>query len=398
MKKNRPFVLRNLNVHTETTVLESASVFIKEGCIAAIEKHFLDKNDVEVIDFPPHFHLVPGFIDVHVHGANNHDVMDASGEALHNISQALAKEGTTSFLATTMAAPINNLEQVLSNVRNFIDRPEINSGAKILGVHLEGPFISKAKANAQSEQFIVPVDIDLIASWQSEYKNLIKIVTLAPEIKDALQLINYLSHHEIIASLGHSDATFDQMQQAVEKGCTHATHLFNAMRGLHHREPGAVTSALLSSKVMTEIICDGIHLHPAIIQLILKLKGKDKIILVTDSMRAKCMSNGIYDLGGQAVQVENEVARLSNGLLAGSTLKMNEAIKNFMQFTGLSLFDTAKMASENPAKTLGIFDRKGSIELNKDADLTVLDNQLNVVMTLSKGEIIYNHYTSRCEV
>lgn len=393
MQQNKPLLLRNLHIHKETHLIESGSVFVKNKTIHAINEKIIEPPEgTTVLDFPSNFHLVPGFIDVHVHGANNSDVMDANQEGLINISETLAKEGTTSFLATTMSASIDHIEKTLCAIRDFMSQQEKINGATILGAHLEGPFISPKKANAQNAEHICLPDFNYIKKWQHLSGDVIKMVTFAPELANSLELIDHLRSNRIVASMGHTDATFEEMQKAIDAGCTHATHLFNAMRGLHQREPGAVTAALLSPKVMTELICDGIHLHPAILKLALKLKGNENIALVTDSMRAKCMQNGLYDLGGQSVTVNESVARLADGTLAGSTLKMNSAIKNFMQFTECSLFETIRMAAENPAKGLGVFDKKGSIAVSKDADLVVLDNELEVAMTIKEGQIIYDNF------
>lgn len=384
-------ILANLKVHTEKDVQENACVVIRGESIHAVVtkdeiKHF---KDAEVIDFPEHYSLVPGFIDMHIHGANNSDVMDATVEALTNISQSLAKEGTTGFLATTMTASQKDIEKTLTTVRDFMKQQNANSGARVLGVHLEGPFLSPKKVGAQRSDLILEPKKEYIEHWQKISDHVIKLITIAPELPNSLEFIKYLKQKNIIASIGHTDATYVESKAAIDAGCTHATHLFNAMRGIHQREPGTVTAILLSDLVIAELILDDIHLDPAIVQLVLKLKSKDKIVLVTDSMRAKCLQDGVYDLGGQSVTVKNNVASLSDGTLAGSVLKMNSALQNFIKFTGCSLTDAIQCASENPARALRIYDKKGSIAPNKDADLVILDEKLNVVMTVREGFVIF---------
>jgi N-acetylglucosamine-6-phosphate deacetylase len=231
-------------------------------------------------------------------------------------------------------------------------------------------------------------DTSWVEKWQSACQQQIQMVTLAPELPHSHELIQYLKQHQIVASMGHSDATYAETVSAIEQGCSHVTHLFNAMSGIHQREPGVVTGALLSSDVSVELIADGMHLHPAIVQLILRVKDKEKIVLVTDAMRAKCMRDGVYDLGGQAVVVRAGVARLANGTLAGSTLKMSQAIQNMLQFTDCTLWDVCQFASRNPAQVLNIFDRKGSIRQGKDADIVVLDEQYQPVLTVCEGRIV----------
>lgn len=384
------FIISGPQIYTEQEILPHAAIAIEKGVIKAIDKTPANTVNTKIISFPENYHVVAGFIDLHIHGVNNQDVMDATPEALSLMSQALAAEGTTAFLATTMTASQSEIENALMAVRKYIDMQKTIEGAIILGVHLEGPFISPKKIGAQRlDQLLMP-DITLIEHWQKITKNIIKIVTLAPELPNSADFIRYLQQHNIIASIGHSDATYAETQSAIDAGIHYATHVFNAMRGIHQREPGAVLAALLSDQVATELIVDGKHLHSAIVELILKLKNKEKMILITDAMRAKCLGDGTYDLGGQAVTVKHGVATLADGTLAGSTLTLPSAIRNMMHFTNCSLFDAAKMASENPAKALGIFHKKGSIAVGKDADLVVLDEQYQVVMTVCGGVIVYS--------
>lgn len=341
-----------------------------------------DTQSATVYDFPEDFYLVPGFIDLHIHGAKGFDVMDANIEALTGISDALAKEGVTGFLATTMTASDEHISTVLKTISSFMPN---NNGASILGIHLEGPFISAEKMGAQPGGKIKLPDPALISHWQKTANGGIRLITLAPELAGILPLITQLNEMGIIVSVGHTDATYAETSIAIKAGCTHATHLFNAMRGLHQREPGALGALLLSEKINAEIIVDGLHLHPAVVDLALRLKGKDKLMLVTDAMRAKCLRDGEYDLGGQNVSVRSRVATLADGTLAGSTLTMPEAIKNMMQFTGCKLEDAIRMASFNPARTLKMEKRKGSIAEGKDADLVVMNPSLEVVMTMREG-------------
>jgi N-acetylglucosamine-6-phosphate deacetylase len=379
-------IISGPSVYTAEGVLQNVNVVVDKGVIADISA--ADKNN-NILQFPESYHLIPGFIDLHVHGANNKDVMDATHEALTVLSKTLAAEGTTSYLATTMTATPSEIEKALCAVSTYMREQENVQGAAILGVHLEGPFISPKKVGAQNAKNLLLPDIKLLAEWQKKSGHVIKLVTLAPELANSLELIRYLRTHNIVASIGHSDATYAETQNAIKEGCHYVTHLFNAMRGMQQREPGVVTAALLSNKVKTELIVDGIHVHPAIVELTLRLKGIDQIVLVTDAMRAKCLGNGIYDLGGQDVYVEEGIATLANGTLAGSMLKMPEAIRKMMIFTGCDFYDAVRMASENPAQVLNIFAKKGSIAVGKDADLVVLDNDFCVAMTMVGGKVVY---------
>ncbi|OAI49475.1 hypothetical protein AYO45_02325 [Gammaproteobacteria bacterium SCGC AG-212-F23] len=383
MSKHNELIIIGPAIYTEEAVLSDKMLIIRDGKIHDIVSITEEKKfpHAEFMRFPKHYHLAPGFIDMHVHGANNADVMDAHPEALQKICDTLLLEGTTSYLATTMTASGEQIEKVLSSVSEFKN----TAGAEIVGIHLEGPFLSPQKTGAQRKEFLCAPDLELFKKWQALAKNKIKLVTLAPEYPNSSEFIQYLKQNNIIASLGHTHATYAESKAAIQAGCTHATHLFNAMSGMHQREPGAVTAALLADTVMAELIVDGIHLHPAIVQLAFKIKGKNNIVLVTDAMRAKCMQDGCYDLGGQTVTVNNAMPLLADGTLAGSVLKMSDALKNMMAFTACDLQTALHMTSINPAKALGIFAQKGSIAKNKIADLVVLDEKLNVVTALCKG-------------
>lgn len=385
-------ILTGPQVYAEQGMLPNAAIMISDGSIQAITAATQVKNTVadEVHYFPADYHLVAGFIDLHVHGVNGQDVMDATPEALRVISKALAAEGTTGFLATTMTAKTQEIANTLLAVRDFMDAKHTVQGASILGVHLEGPFISPKKAGAQCAAQVLVPDILMFERWQQTTAKVIKLVTLAPELPNSVGFIRYLKEQGVIVALGHTDATYAETVAAIVEGLSYATHIFNAMRGIHQREPGAALAALLSDQVLTELIVDGVHLHPAMVQFILKLKTKEKMILVTDAMRAKCLGDGMYDLGGQDVVVKEGVATLSDGTLAGSALKMSVAIQNMLRFTPCSLWDVLQMTSANPAKALGIFHKKGSIAVGKDADVVVLDEKLNVVMTLCGGVVVYH--------
>lgn len=384
-------IISGLSVYTEKEILPKATVCIKNGIIDQVLTQSVQEADFQ---FPDTFHLVPGFIDLHVHGVNQWDVMDATPESLMGMSQALAREGTTAFLATTMTAAKQDIENALKNVRAVMQSTPM--GAKIMGVHLEGPFISPNKVGAQSAKHILLPQQKEIEHWQAISDRVIKLVTLAPELAGSLDFIRYLQSQHIIPAMGHTNATYTESLAAIAAGCHYATHLFNAMRGIHQREPGIATAALLSDAVWTELIVDGLHLHPAIVNLIFKLKTADKMVLVTDAMRAKCMADGQYDLGGQPVFVNNQEARLRDGTLAGSLLKLPTAIVNLMRYTSCDLPSAIKMASANPAKILGLFAKKGSIAVGKDADLVVLDEQLNVVMTICEGRLSYHFTPTAC--
>jgi N-acetylglucosamine-6-phosphate deacetylase len=365
-------------------LLSGAQVYTATGILV---------NDaVKILNFPANYHLVPGFIDLHTHGANGADVMDATPDALATISKTLAAEGTTAFLATTMTASVKQIDSALKNIHAFMQASA--PGAAILGVHLEGPFLAATKMGAQQPDNLCLPDVKMMAHWNTVSGNTIRLVTLAPELAGSDALIKFLRKQNIIASIGHTNATFAEANSAIAAGCTHATHLFNAMRGIMQREPGTVTAALLAPEVMAELIVDGVHLHPAIVKLALATKGKDKIVLITDAMRAKCLADGCYDLGGQMTAVKAGQVQLADGTLAGSVLQMSSALQNVMRFTDCSLADALLMAATNPARQLGLAKRKGCIAEGMDADLVVLDDKLQVVLTICGGRIVFENITS----
>ncbi|MDF2530087.1 MAG: N-acetylglucosamine-6-phosphate deacetylase [Gammaproteobacteria bacterium] len=383
-------IIRGPIVHGECESLPGVEVHITEGKIQAISPQSRPgKDSGRVLEFPSNYHLIPGMIDLHIHGADHADVMDASPEALATIAQALVKEGTTSFLATTMTDTSQKLIEVMSAVQQYISSPN-KAGAEIVGIHLEGPFISPSKIGAQRGDALHIPDINLFEQWQAASGKHIKLVTLAPELPQAKAFIEHLVKNGVIASLGHSNANLTEAKQGIEAGIRYATHLYNAMSGLQHNDPGAALAILLDERVLAELIVDGVHVHPEMIKFTLKAKGSQHLVLVTDAMRAKCCGEGEFELGGQPVVVKNGEARLKhNGKLAGSVLKMNQALKNMLQFSHCSMQDVIKMVSANPAKALKIFDRKGSIAVGKLADLAVLNEHYQVVATLRQGHVVY---------
>jgi N-acetylglucosamine-6-phosphate deacetylase len=328
-------------------------------------------------------YVAPGFMDIHTHGAGGVDVMDGDAGAIIAISKSICAGGTTSFLPTTMTLPMPKIRQAMSAIREAIS--EQKGAARILGVHLEGPFISPSFKGAQDEAFILSPAVDPIR----EYLDIIKVITLAPELDHGSAFIREIRRYgPIVLSIGHSGATYDEALAAIEAGVCSATHIFNTMTGLHHRHPGVVGAALLSN-IYCELIADTVTVHPAVFSLLRKLKGPDKLILITDAMRAAGMPNGEYELGGQPVTVSAGSARLKDGTLAGSVLQMNQAVRGYQKFTGCPLPEAVRAASLNPAVLLGWGDRKGSLAVGKDADFALLDHDLKVTATIVEGRLAY---------
>ncbi|KKI93527.1 N-acetylglucosamine-6-phosphate deacetylase [Bacillus sp. SA1-12] len=385
-------VLQNGTVYTENEVIEKAYLKIDEGKISAFGPmtELTELSDYKIITIPGGFSIIPGMIDIHIHGANGSDTMDGTKEALDVMASTLPKEGTTSFLATTMTEDSTAIENALKNAGEYIISQQSENNAEILGIHLEGPFIHKNKAGAQPIHHILNPDVETFKRWQALSGNHIKQVTLAPELPGGKEVVQYLKQSGITASIAHSDATYDQVIEAIENGLNQVTHLFNQMTGLHHRDPGIVGAAFLRDELMVELIVDGVHSRPEAVQLAYNQITEERMILITDSMRAKWLENGVYDLGGQMVTVQDGRALLDENTLAGSVLKMKDAFKNIQKFAQCDIKSSIKMASENPAKQLNVFDRKGSISVGKDADIVVLDEQMDVYMTLCKGKVAYS--------
>ncbi|MBL3645465.1 N-acetylglucosamine-6-phosphate deacetylase [Bacillus sp. RHFB] len=386
----KTFIINNLMVHSEKETYKNGYIKVVDGKIAEVGpvSQYKQDDDAKVITLSPDYQVIPGAIDIHIHGASNSDAMDATHDALSTMAKTLPKEGTTSFLATTMTQSTQAIESALLNAGKYIEN-QTQENAEIVGIHLEGPFISPARKGAQPEDYIVDPDVTLFKRWQEVAGIQIKLVTLAPEQPNGLDLAAHLRGTGVVASIGHSDATYDQIDEAIQAGTTHVTHLYNGMRGLHHREPGVLGAAYLRDELYVELIADGIHCRPEMIKLAYNQITSERMILITDSLRAKWLEKGTYDLGGQPVNVDEMKATLSDGTLAGSILKMNDAIKNTMEYTDCSMTDIIKMTAENPAKQLRIFDRKGSIQVGKDADLVILNDRLDVEMTFCRGNLAF---------
>ncbi|AUD14478.1 MULTISPECIES: N-acetylglucosamine-6-phosphate deacetylase [unclassified Planococcus (in: firmicutes)] len=360
-------------------------ILIEDGKISRVAEKIDVEADVHIEASGKNWTAFPGFIDVHIHGAAGHDAMDATPEALIGLAEALPKEGTTSFLATTMTQSDEAISAALENIREF----QASEGqAEMLGVHLEGPFISAERAGAQPIEHIVEASYPSFREWQKKSGNQIRLVTLAPETQGAMEFIKKLTEDKVVASIGHSDATFEEVQAAVRSGASHVTHLYNQMSPFHHRKPGVVGAALMEQGLMVELIADFIHSHPASVEMAYRQKGAERLMLITDAMRAKGLPPGVYDLGGQDVQVTNKDARLADGTLAGSILTMDRAIQNVQSITGCSVNELVAMTSANAANELGLAD-KGKIRDGADADIAILDDDLNVQLTICRGTIAY---------
>ncbi len=386
-------IIKHGMIYSEEKIIKSGFLQIDHGKItnvgASNDEDFPTSN-YKIITIPEEYRIIPGMIDLHIHGVNGADTMDSTKEALNTMAATLPKEGTTSFLATTITEDINEIEKSLVNAGEYITTFQSEGNAEVLGIHLEGPFIHKKKAGAQPVSHIVDPNTQIFERLESLSNNQIKLVTMAPELPGGNELLDYLKNNNILSSIAHSEASYPQVLEAIEHGLSHVTHLFNQMTGLHHRDPGIVGAAFLRDELMVEIIADGIHVSPEIVNVAYKQITDERMMLITDAMRAKWLEDGTYDLGGQMVTVKNGKALLDENTLAGSVLKMIDAFKNIQKFTGCSIESAIKMACENPAKQLNVFDRKGSIAIGKDADLVILDENMDIFMTICKGKVAYS--------
>ena len=375
--------LRGAVVLTETG-REKVDVLVDEGRIAALGKvNAVNAEDIDLSSLT----ILPGFIDMHLHGAGGADTMEATYKALNTVAFTHAKHGTTAMVPATVAATNEELLAVGKAIKTAVEKG--TDGAKVLGLHVEGPYMNVECLGAHRKECVRKASVaETEALWETSGGN-IKVMTLAPEIDGALELIGYLRSIGVVPSLGHTMATVEQFERGVAAGALHTTHLFNAMRPFHHREPGIIGATLTDRRVSSEVIADGIHVNPVALKLFYQSKGPDKAILVTDSMQAVDLPEGQYELGGLEVFVKDGSARLANGTLAGSTLTMERAVKNMIKLAGASLEDASQMASLNPAKLLGLAYRKGSIALGKDADLVAVDEDFKVKLTMVEGRVVY---------
>lgn len=374
-------------------MIENGHVLIENGIIKAI---FQEGEQPE--SYPArfkiiegnHMNLIPGFIDGHIHGAAGADVMDATEEALDTMAGVLPEEGTTSFLATTITQSPENIEKALKNVANYKGK---HGHAEVLGIHLEGPFIEKNKKGAQPEQYILKPNLEIFNKWQALSGNKIKTITMAPEHDEDGSFIKALAESGVNVSAGHTNIGFEGLKKAVSHGVRQVTHLCNAMNGIHHRDIGAVGGAFEIKELRAELIADGIHVAPEMLQMIYRNIGSERLILITDAMRAKCLAPGGYELGGQPVKVTDDRAVLENGTLAGSILKLVNGARQMLQLKHVTIQDIIEMASVNPAKQLNVYDHKGSITPGKDADLLLVDDQLNIHYTICRGVTAFKEDT-----
>jgi N-acetylglucosamine-6-phosphate deacetylase len=364
-------------------VVEYPQITIDDGRITSI----LSRNRDDAGDSYPKAMLVPSYVNIHVHGAVGHDVMEGTPEALHAVGAALAGHGVGAYYPTTVTSSTEETLRALDMIAGLIERAPALDCAVPVGIHLEGPFLSTAKRGVHPAALLVAPSISLFDRFWQAARGQIRIMTIAPELPMALELIEYARGFGVVCSLGHSDAHLEQAEAGFRAGARSATHTFNAMRSLDHRDPGIAAYVLDQDSLFAEIICDGIHVDPAMIRLFFKAKGADKTVLITDGMAATGMPDGKYKLGDLDVEVSNGrcTSAGSPGVLAGSVLTMDKAVRNFSSFTGIGLLASARLAARNPAVLMGLDQQWGCLEEGREANFVALSPDGQILQSFRAG-------------
>ncbi|MBQ7399480.1 MAG: N-acetylglucosamine-6-phosphate deacetylase [Clostridia bacterium] len=359
-------------------------VLLYSDVIEGIVKNDQIPEGAEIIDAKGGY-VAPGLIELHIHGYLGKDVCDGEEESIRVIAEGIVQNGVTAFLPTTMTESMETITKALDVIRSVMEKSKTWKGSTVLGAHAEGPFISPSKKGAQDEKYILKPD----AKFVKEYADVIKTITLAPEedTADFAAIREIVRDTDVVISMGHTSADYDTAMKAAAAGVKHTTHFFNAMTPMAHRAPGVVTAAL-NSDVSIELIVDTFHVFPAFYDLLFKLKGR-KMCFITDCLPAGGLPYGEYTLGGQKIIYRDIVCRLEDGTVAGSVLKLNKGVWNVYTNSNIPLYECVNGASLNPATTLGIQDKKGSLDVGKDADIIITDNEFNVLKTIIKGDIRY---------
>lgn len=374
--------IKNGKVILPDGILENSVLAFDGKILGFCEEKDIPSN-AEVIDAEGGY-VAPGLIDIHIHGYLGEDVSDGNAQGIFKMANGIMKNGVTAFCPTTMTVSTDEINRALDVVRSLKEESKNWNGAEILGVNLEGPFINPKKKGAQAEEYIKAPDGDFVI----KNADVIRLVTMAPEIDGGCEAIKRIRENcDVTVSVGHTDATFEQALEAIDAGATHITHLFNAQTPLHHRNPGVVGAALLEN-VTAELIADTFHVHKGLFELLARVKG-DNLVLITDCTRAGGMPDGEYSLGGQPIFVKGVECLLEDGTIAGSVLRLNDAVKNYKNNTSLPLWKAVAAASLNPARAIGVDDRKGSLEPDKDADIIITDDDFNIKKTIIGGKVKY---------
>jgi len=360
-------------------------LMLKEGKFGEFSKE-VPSSDYKIIDYTGKW-VAPGLVDTHIHGLKGYDVMDNSITGLKTISEGLLACGVTSFLPTTLTSSVQLLDEVVEGIGKYYQEVK---GAKIQGIFLEGPFFTETYKGAQNPTYFSDPSIEALQNWQKLSNGLIKKIAIAPECKGAIEFITHAAKNNVMVALGHSSATYDEAKVAVCAGASVFVHTFNGMSPLHHREPGMVGAAMSLKGIFNELICDGHHVHPQVAKILMDVTGRDRVALISDSMKACCMPDGDYTVGEFSVAVKNKAVRMEDGGLAGSVLRLSDGVKNVVDWGIATPFEAVNMASLTAAKSVGIDDVCGKIAPGYDADFIVLDSQLELMATFVDGEKKYD--------
>jgi len=372
---------------TPTTELTDAGILIRDGVIEAVgprQDMTLPSGATEISAAGQT--AIPGFIDIHIHGAGGHDVMEGTGEAMSTVAQTLARHGTTSFVATTVTASPDDTCLSVEGIARYITQQfeTLQPKAEVLGVHYEGPFINKARRGVHPAEWVQLPSTELLQRFVQAAAGKARILTIAPELLGAIPCIHAAREAGIVVAMGHTDATYEQARAGIVHGARHAVHVYNAMRPFSHRDSGVIGAVLTSQEVTAELIADGIHVEEAAMRVLLQAKGAGCVILISDGLSATGMPDGKYMLGNFEVTVSGGVCRNAEGKLAGSTLTLDRALRNVVAL-GISLPDAVRMLTTNPAKLLGIEFKKGALRTGADADIVLLDENLQLTNVWTRG-------------
>ena len=384
-------LIRAGRAFTPTSAISDAGILIRDGVIEAIGSRSglslpAGATEISAADKT----AIPGFIDIHIHGAGGRDVMEANGDALAVVARRVAEFGTTSLLATTVTADPDNTCRAAAGISLYITQQHAakESRAEVLGIHFEGPFISKARPGVHPVEWIQSPSADLLNRLLQAAEGKARLITIAPEVLGAAPCMDTARKAGLVVSVGHTDANYEQTRFAIAHGARSATHTYNAMRPFTHRDPGVIGAVLTSPEINAELIADGVHVEEGAMKLLLKAKGHEGVTLVSDGLSATGMPDGKYMLGGFEVTVTNGVCRNAAGILAGSTLTLDRALRNIVNL-GVPLADVVRMLTLNPASLLGIEFKKGSLRVGADADVLLLDQSLRVTDVWARGRPIH---------
>jgi N-acetylglucosamine-6-phosphate deacetylase len=372
---------------TPTTEITDAGILIRDGVIEAIgprQDMTLPAGASEILAAGQT--AIPGFIDVHIHGAGGHDVMEGTAEAMSAVSKTLVRHGTTSFVATTVTASPDDTCRSVEGIAHYITQQfaALQTKAEVLGIHYEGPFINKARRGVHPAEWVQLPSAELLQRLLQAAAGNARILTIAPELLGAIPCMHAARDAGVVVAMGHTDATYEQARAGIAHGARHAVHVYNAMRPFSHRDSGVIGAVLTSSEVTAELIADGVHVEEAAMRLLLQAKGPGCVILISDGLSATGMPDGKYMLGNFEVTVSGGVCRNAEGRLAGSTLTLDRALRNVIAL-GVPLQDAVRMLTANPAKLLGIEFKKGALRTGADADIVLLDENLQITNVFTRG-------------